>query len=604
MCGITGIIGTENIGRQLIEAMQSLEYRGYDSAGMATVNGCLDVRKNVGKLADVEKQLELSTMKGAIGIAHTRWATHGGVTRENAHPHTSGSEFAIVHNGIIENYRKLRTKLEAVGYVFESQTDSEVIVHLVAAYYRRGLNVEDALRAAAQELEGAYAFALVTTHAPDKLYCARNESPLVVGIGSNAMYLASDANAFAPYTRQAVYLDNGEYAVLQARAYAVRSLATGGTFLRRPEMLSDDMGQRASMGHYPNYMSKEIEEGAVCVEHVLAISHGEIKKLAEKIATCRKTYLTGMGTAYYVGLIAQYYFAALANREVSATGADEFLTIAKPRAGDIVLAVSQSGETLDTLKALRISEKRGAYRVAVVNVPGSTMTREVDQTIMQSSGPEICVLSTKSTISQIAILVRVALEVGLIDGVISTGAYAEAYQNLYALPELLRDTYEIVIPQAQEIASLAEMKNWFYIGRGIHSAVAYESALKLKEVTYIHAEGMPAGFLKHGSISLIDERFMTVAFMPPADEYDLFNATISNVQEVRARKGPVIGVHHQKDETLSGIFDYEMILPPAPALTSPFLQLTAGQLFAYYAALRLGRNIDKPRGLAKSVTVA
>ncbi len=603
MCGITGIVAQENVGYPLVEAMESLEYRGYDSAGVATLNGYLDVRKDIGKLAEVEDRLQLSAMKGTAGIAHTRWATHGGVTRENAHPHTSGNEFAIVHNGIIENYRTLRANLEAEGYVFCSETDSEVIAHLIAAHYRRGLSIEQALRAAAQELQGAYAFALVTTHAPETLFCAKNESPLVIGIGSNAMYLASDANAFAPYTKTAIYLEDGQYAILEPTRYAVRSTETGWIHFPSPETLSDDMGRRATMGHYPNYMSKEIEEGALCVEHALAIPHEQIQTLAEKIAVSRQTYFTGMGTAFYVAQIAQYYFASLADRYIPAISADEFLALAKLRQNDLVLAVSQSGETYDTLKALRYAKQSGAKTAAVVNVPGSTMTREVDQAIMQGSGPEMCVLSTKSTVAQIAILLRVALEVGKMDGIIPSLAYAEAYENLVALPDLLRETYEVVIPQARSIADLAETNNWFFIGRGIYNAIAYESALKFKEVTYQHAEGMPAGFLKHGSISLIDESMHTIAFLPTTEESGLLNATLSNIQEIRARKGLVVGVHHQKDEILSPNFDLEVILPPAPALIAPFLQLTAGQMIAYHAALRLGRNIDKPRGLAKSVTV-
>lgn len=605
MCGITGIIGFENVGPRLFEAMQSLEYRGYDSAGKAMLNGRLEIRKDIGKLADVEEKLRLSSMSGHVGIAHTRWATHGGVTKQNAHPHASeDGAFVIVHNGIVENHRGLRTNLEASGFRFQSETDSEVIVHLIAAHHRRGLTIEKALRATTEELQGAYAFALLTTHTPDKLYCARKESPLILGVGNNAMYLASDANAFAPYTRKAVYLQDGEYAVLEAKQYSIRSLKTGEILFRSPETLSDDMGQRSYLGHYPNYMSKEMEEGATCVERACAVPHEQILALAERVARSKKTRLTGMGTAYYVAQVVQYYFATLTGKDVCAISADEFGTLAKLRKRDLALAVSQSGETYDTLQVLLYAKDCGAQIAAVVNVPGSSITRMVDQAIMQNSGPEMCVLSTKSTISQIAVLLRVALEVGLIDGTLSPAAYAEACEQLSALPDLLRETYEMVIPQARNIADYAEIKNWFYIGRGIYSAVAFESALKFKEVTYQHAEGMPAGFLKHGSISLIDKLMYTVAFLPPMEVHDIFNKTLSNVAEIRARNGFVIGVHHQKDETIAANFDAQVVLPRAPNLTAPFLHLAAGQMIAYHAALRLGRNIDKPRGLAKSVTVA
>jgi glucosamine--fructose-6-phosphate aminotransferase (isomerizing) len=607
MCGITGIVATRNICAELYEGMQSLEYRGYDSAGMAVLgNGKIEVRKDAGKLSDVEQRQRLSAMSGHLGIAHTRWATHGGVTRLNSHPHLSPSqEFAIVHNGIIENYLGLKAELRAQGHVFQSETDSEVIAHLIESYFAQGYGVEDALVAATSRLAGAFAFALVTPHAPDTLFCARNESPLVIGVGDAALYLASDINAFGKYTRRVVYLNDGEYAMLRPQSYTVKSLASRQELARPPVDVPWSVGNLSDKGPYAHYMLKEIHQGAGCIETALGLPQADIATLAQRIVDSPQTFLTGVGTAYYVALVAQYYFATLADRYVPAVSADEFPTLGKPAPGSLTLAVSQSGETYDTLKALRYSKTHGGQTAAVVNVPGSSMAREVDQAILQGAGPEICVLSTKSTISQIAVLLRVALEVARLAGRLGEVSYRRHRRHLEALPETLRRLYADLVPQVRRVAQrYCRTGNWFFIGRGIYSAVALESALKFKEVSYLHAEGMPGGFLKHGTIALIDDHTHSIAFLPPAADAPLLNATLANVQEIRARGGLVIGLHHQKDDSLRPSLDDEIVLPETPGLTAPLVQLTAGQMLAYHTALALGRNIDKPRALAKSVTVA
>jgi glucosamine--fructose-6-phosphate aminotransferase (isomerizing) len=587
--------------------MQSLEYRGYDSAGMAVLcDGRLEVRKDAGKIAEVNRRQRLSEMYGQVGIAHTRWATHGGVSQANSHPHVSSDHrFAIVHNGIIENYLPLKAELQAQGHSFQSETDSEVIVQLIAAYHAQGYSVEEALVATTARLQGAFAFALLTSHAPDTLFCARHESPLVIGVGDTALYLASDVNAFGKYTRRAVFLNDGEYAVLRPQSYAVKSLATQAILPRPAVEISWQGGNLSDKGPYPHFMLKEIHEGAECVETALALPEAEVRALAQRIHTSQQTFLTGVGTAYYVTLTAQYYFAMLADCHIPAISADEFTTLGKVNPGSLTLAVSQSGETYDTLKALRYTKLRGGQTAAIVNVPGSSIAREVDQAILQGAGPEICVLSTKSTISQITILLRVALELAKLRGRLRTASYRTHTQTLEALPAILRDMYTDLLPQVRRIGRrYCHTKNWFFIGRGIYSAVALESALKFKEVSYLHAEGMPGGFLKHGTIALIDDHTHSIAFLPPAEEAPLLNATLTNVQEIRARGGLVIGVHHQKDESLRPSLDDEIALPETPALVAPLVQLTAGQMLAYHTALTLGRNIDKPRALAKSVTVA
>jgi glutamine---fructose-6-phosphate transaminase (isomerizing) len=607
MCGITGIVATRNISAELFEGMQSLEYRGYDSAGMALLcDDRMEMRKDAGKIVEVEGRQHLSAMHGSTGIAHTRWATHGGVTQANSHPHLSvDNRFAIVHNGIIENYLSLKAELQAQGYTFRSETDSEVIVHLIASYHAAGSSVEDALVQATRRLRGSFAFALVTTHAPNTLFGARHESPLVIGVSDTGMYLASDFNAFTKHARQAVFLNDGEYAVLRPQSYAVKSLTTQAVLSRLPETIDWDAGYVSDKGPYPHYMLKEIHEGADCIERALALPAAEITTLARRIQDSQQTFLTGVGTAYYVALVAQYYFAMLADCYIPAVSADEFPTLGRVGEGALTLAVSQSGETYDTLKALRYTKLRRGQTAAVVNVPGSSMTREVDQAILQGAGPEICVLSTKSTLSQIAILLRLALELARLRGQCSDRVCRAHYSSLETLPLILRDVYTDLVPQIRRTSqSYCQTKNWFFIGRGIYSAVALESALKFKEVSYLHAEGMPGGFLKHGTIALIDDNTHSIAFIPPAGETDLLHATLSNVQEIRARGGLVIGVHHQKDDSLRPSLDESIVMPETPALVAPFVQLTAGQMLAYHTALALGRNIDKPRALAKSVTVA
>lgn len=607
MCGITGMISRGNICQQLYASMQRLEYRGYDSAGMAILgNGTLEVRKDAGKIAEVNRRQRLAQMSGQAGIAHTRWATHGGVTQQNSHPHVSmDNQFAIVHNGIIENYISLRQELRDHGFHFRSETDSEVIVHLIAHYFQHGMSVEEAMVSTTHRLEGAFAFALVTSQVPDTLFCARVESPLVIGVGSNSVFLASDVNAFAEYTRQAVYLNDGEYALLQANRYQVKSLETAHVIPRESVTIAWDGGQGAAKGHYPHYMVKEINEGAACIETAMAIPEADIAKLAQRLATRQRSFVTGVGTAYYVAQMAQYYFSSVAHHFVPALSADELPSLVQPGPQDLTLAISQSGETYDTLKALRYTKLHGGETAAIVNAPSSSMVREVDQAILQGAGPEICVLSTKSTISQIAILVRVALALAHQRGLCSEATYNVYSNMLRELPETLQQVYAELIPVVRQLAqAYCHIEHWFFIGRGIYSAVAMESALKFKEVSYLHAEGMSGGFLKHGTIALIDDRTHSLAFIPHPDEHTLFNATLTNIQEIRARGGLVIGIHQQKDESLSAILDHEIVVPQTPSLVAPLVYLTAGQMLAYHTGLALGRNIDKPRALAKSVTVA
>ena len=468
----------------------------------------------------------------------------------------------------------------------------------------QGYSVEEALVAATRQLQGAFAFALLTTHTPETLWCARHESPLVLGVGDATCYLASDVNAFARHTRQAVFLHDGEYAILRPHDYTVKSLRTTVELTRAPVHMAWSNGHRVERGSYSHFMLKEIHAGADCVETALAIPMAEIAALAQRLGDSRRLYFTGMGTAYYVALLAQYYFATLADCYVPVISADEFPMLAKVAPGALTLAVSQSGETYDTLKALRYARTQGSATAAVVNAPGSSMTREVDHVLLQEAGPEICVLSTKSTISQITILLRLALELARQRGQLDATRYHEHARALVDLPDTLRKMYSALIPPIRRVAhAYSHIQNWLFIGRGIYSAVALESALKFKEVSYLHAEGMSGGFLKHGTIALIDAHTHSLAFLPAADEPGLLQATLTNIQEIRARDGLVIGIHQHEDSGVRASCTDEIIVPATPALVTPLVYLTAGQMLAYYTALALGRNIDKPRALAKSVTV-
>jgi glucosamine--fructose-6-phosphate aminotransferase (isomerizing) len=608
MCGIAGIIGRTNIVDQLFRCIKNLEYRGYDSCGIAILSDHqIEIRKNVGSIDEVDKIEHLTEPEGNIGLSHTRWATHGGVTKINSHPHLSGDRaFAVVHNGIISNYRLLKEELIKTGHEFHSETDTEVIPHLLEEAYREEQNVERALLKAFQRLEGTYAFAFVTTHEPEKIFCARKESPLVLGIGSDSMFLASDINSFIEYTRDIVLLNDFEYAVISEDTYVIRNLKTGDR-VSRPVQRITWSPSAAQKGGFPTFMLKEIHEQPDTIRTVLAIDHADIVKFAGLIAEKQRTYLVGVGTTYYVSLIAHYYFAATAKKFLPAVTSDEFEYVAEVDRHTMFLCASQSGETYDTLRAIRFAKQRGATLAAIVNVVGSSISREVDSAIMQSSGPEICVLSTKAAIAQITILLRIALELGKINGTLAE----EHYQDYQAQLKQIPNAIQWVLDHQGMIKKIADahchIKNWLFLGRGIYMATALEAALKMKEVTYQHAEGMAGGFMKHGTISLIDKEMYTLVLVPPEEEKELYEATMSNVEEVKARGGFMIGFHYGKKPEPK--FDEQVILhehdqQPVPALIAPLTALVAAQLFAYYSAVKLGRNIDKPRSLAKSVTVA
>lgn len=608
MCGIAGIVAlNDNISERLVGSIKSLEYRGYDSCGMAIINGAEipEIRKNIGAVDDVTDKERFFELSGNVGIAHTRWATHGGVTRENSHPHAScDGRFTLSHNGIINNYIELRSKLVKKGHTFCSETDTEVIVHLVEDLYKKSGSVEKAFISAIKMLEGTYALALITTIEPDRIFCARKESPLIIGLGPDANYIGSDFNAFIAHTKSAVIMEDFEYAIVTHDGYSLKSLHNGEIVSRSVQEVQWDP-EMAQKGGFPHYMLKEIFEQPQVVTNALEISDSSIKSLARIMSEKDKCYLTGVGTTFYVAQLGQYYFSEYSGVTPNLVSSDEFVFLAQPNPDTITLAASQSGETYDTLTALKHSKKRGATTASIVNVMGSSMARLVDHLILQGSGPEICVISTKAALSQMIIFARLSLELGIITKKITKKERTKYEKDLRALPGIIET---IVNEKSGFIHNVAKaqshIKHWLFLGRGRYYPVARESALKMKEVAYVHAEGMPSGFLKHGTIALIDENLNSVVFMPPAEEKKLYQLTLSSAEEIKARDGYLLGLtfddQKQKDLPFTDVIN----LPKAPKFIAPFVELVASQLLSYYTATTLKRNIDRPRALAKSVTVA
>ena len=595
---------SENFGRNLLNSIKNLEYRGYDSCGVAVIqNGKIDLRKNIGGIDDVNLKERLDQMQGKIGIAHTRWATHGGVTQENAHPHLSANrKFAVVHNGIISNYQQLRERLLSEGVCFDSLTDTEVFVNLLEKSYTESNDLEQAFLAALQQIEGSFSIVMLSSHDPENLYCVKKESPLLLGLGEGCNYVGSDINAFLEYTRKAIVLDEGEYVILGPNEYQVRSLKTGKKLKKNVLHIDWDV-ETSKKGGFSHYMLKEIFDEPQTVRQAMQIPKEQIVAFAEMFADSSRSYMMGVGTTYYVASISQYYFSALAECYYSALSSDEF-SVVDIKQGDMVLAISQSGETYDTKTALVYAKECGAKTAAIVNVMGSAISMMADQVIMQGSGPEICVVSTKAALAQTFIMVRVALELGLIRRKIKQKDYKKFQNEMQEFSEII----EIVLnEQSGFVRNIARdtshVEHWLFLGCGVYYPVAMESALKMKEVTYQHAEGMPAGFLKHGTLSMVEPALHTLFFVPPPEQKELHKRTLIAMEQVKSRGGTVIAIIFQGDELAQKLAFQSINLPVVSSLFAPLLQMIIAQMFAYYAALDLGRNIDKPRNLAKSVTV-
>ncbi|MBF0279074.1 MAG: glutamine--fructose-6-phosphate transaminase (isomerizing) [SAR324 cluster bacterium] len=606
MCGISGIVSSENIAKDLFSSIRNLEYRGYDSCGLAVyAEGKIQLRKNTGEVDEVNKKERLTQLVGNLGIAHTRWATHGGVTKENSHPHFSANmEFAIVHNGIFSNYQKLKSELSAEGFEFRSMTDSEVFAHLVERAYAQSPNVENAFVSSLLQVEGAFATAMISIHEPDLLFCAKNVSPLMLGLGESRNFIGSDINAFLEFTKTAVTLDDGEYAIVGKQDYRIKDVATKEEKEKNVFTIHWDV-ESTKKGGYSHYMLKEIFDQPFTTKQALKIEKEEIEKMAKMIQQSQLCYLVGVGTTFYVSMVGQYFFAQFAKRHLPAVSSDEFKDIAILSDKNMMLTVSQSGETYDTKMAINFAKSFQSKTGAIVNVMGSAISMMVDNVIMQGSGAEICVVSTKAAFSQMMILLRIVLEVARLDNHLSEDQYKEYYTALEDFPDVIETALN---EQSGFIRNMADtsvkIHNWLFLGCGVYFPVAMESALKMKEVTYLHAEGMATGFLKHGTLAMIDESLYSLFFVPPPDQIDLHERTLIAIEEIKARGGKVYGFIFEGDEKSEQLLDHLIRLPKVHFLVAPFLEMIMAQLFAYYSALKLNRNIDKPRNLAKSVTVA
>ncbi|KMP10339.1 glucosamine--fructose-6-phosphate aminotransferase [Candidatus Nitromaritima sp. SCGC AAA799-A02] len=605
MCGINGVVGLNDISEVLFEGIRNLEYRGYDSCGVALMNKShLIVRKNTGGVEDFFRKENILSKKSKVGIAHTRWATHGTVTRSNTHPFTSCDEaFAVVHNGIISNYRFLRDGLIGEKHEFRSDTDTEVIPHLLEKYYKKHKNVEAALVKTLNMLEGSFAIAVISTYHPDQIFCARKESPLMLGIGDELKFVGSDFNAFIDYTKNAVIIDDGEYAILARDSYVVKSYLTKEEINKSITKIEWD-SETTKKGGYPHYMLKEIYEQPQTIHNALELDTDSLDELVDMIYESESAYFVGVGTTFYVSKFSKYLFSSLANRFIPALSSDEFMSLAMVDDKSLVLTVSQSGETFDTISALKYAKSKGAKTAAIVNMMGSSISRLVDKVILQGSGPEICVISTKAAVTQMVIMTHLALRLGLRKKALSRKEYNKSLAALRDLPDIIQNILNERSGFIHRLANkYSKIKNWLYLGRGIYYPVALESALKMKEVAYVHAEGMPGGFLKHGTLAMIDQEVNSIVFIPPREDKKLYEMTMHSVEEIRARAGFVLGIHFDERGKNRDLFSEELILPNVPPLIAPLIQLVIGQLFAYFTATSLKRNIDKPRSLAKSVTV-
>jgi len=608
MCGIVGYFGTAEAAPLLINGLKRLEYRGYDSAGIAVMNGSkkINIIKEVGKIRNLEDIIGGHMPAGQIGIGHTRWATHGKPSRINAHPHMDDSgHVALIHNGIIENFAVLKKALQAKGHTFKSETDTEVVAHLIEELYDG--DFEKALRMALLQVEGTFGIAVLTTHEPDKMFIARKGSPIVIGVGDNEYFVASDVTPLVSHTRNVFYLDDDEMAILSHQGIVTKTIFNK-PIEKKVQKITFELGD-IEKGDYTHYMLKEIFEqpgtimdamrGRLLREEGL-VKLGGLAEVEDKLVNAHKIFFTASGTSWHAALIGEYLIEEYCRIPVEVEYASEFRyrnPIVNEK--DVVFAISQSGETADTLAALREGRHKGATVLGVVNSVGSTIARETDAGVYIHAGPEIGVASTKAFTSQVTALILITM-------MIARKRYMSVVQGKQLIDDLLRipEKVQSILDQNDYIRQLAENykdnKNFLYLGRGFNFPVALEGALKLKEISYIHAEGYPAAEMKHGPIALIDEN-MPVVFIATRDA--IYDKIISNIEEVKARKGRVICIANQGDEEIGKYADHVIYIPRTMQALVPLLTVIPLQLLAYHIAVLRGCDVDQPRNLAKSVTV-
>jgi len=619
MCGIVGYIGDQQVAPLLIQGLKRLEYRGYDSAGIAVAkNGSLLVRKEAGKIAELEKMLLTDPVEGVYGIGHTRWATHGPPNQRNAHPHVSeNGDFAVVHNGIIENAQPLKRKLMERGHTFSSDTDTEVLVHLIEDIFNTGVSedgsragkLERAVEAALQQIEGTYGIAVISSKDPGKIVAARLGSPLLIGVGEQGeTFVASDAAAVIAHTRDVIYLDDGDMATVTEGGYTVHRHNQGP--VSRPISRVDWDLDEVERGGYDHFMLKEIMEQPQTLRETMRgrlleeegnVKLGGLTAMDTELMELERIIILGCGTSWHSGLIGEYMLEDIARIPTDVEYASEFRyrrPVVEPNT--LTISISQSGETADTLWAMREARQQGATALGIVNAVGSTIARETDAGVYLHAGPEIGVASTKAFTSQVVVLAMMTIHLGRLRGTLTASRGREIVRALQQLPEQVAR----VLEHEDEIKRLAEeykdSRNFLYLGRGYNFPAALEGALKLKEISYIHAEGYPAAEMKHGPIALIDENMPVVVIAPRDAVYDKVR---SNIDEVKARGGCIIGVISEDDTELEQVVDHVIRIPRTHDMLTPILASVPLQLLAYHIAVLRGSNVDQPRNLAKSVTV-
>lgn len=611
MCGIVAYIGKEKAFPILLKGLKRLEYRGYDSAGVALLNGDIRIYKKAGKVSQLEDFARDKELSATIGIGHTRWATHGEPNDVNAHPHLSQSgRLALIHNGIIENYGVIKAELIKRGYQFQSETDTEVLVNLIEEIQKHdNLTLDKALRAALNEVEGAYAIVVIDKENPNQLVAARKGSPMVIGIADDGFYIASDASPIVEYTKNVVYLDDQEYAVINRDgSFAIRTLGDVEKThaIQKLEMELDAIEK----GDFEHYMLKEIFEQPRSIANALAgrmnaddgwIRLGGLEEYITRINKAQRFVITACGTSWHSGLLGEYLIEELARVPVEVEYASEF-RYRNPIIfeSDVVIAISQSGETADTMAAIEMAKERQALIYGICNVIGSSIARLSHAGSYTHAGPEIGVASTKAFTNQVAILILIALQVAQSRGAIATSRLRQILYELEHIPQKMQEALKLDA-QIQEIANIyKDARNFLYLGRGVNFPVALEGALKLKEISYIHAEGYPAAEMKHGPIALIDEE-MPVVFL--CTNMSAYEKILSNIQEVKARKGRIIAIVNKGDTQVRDMVDHVIEVPETEEMLSPLVTIIPLQLLAYHIAILRGCNVDQPRNLAKSVTV-
>jgi len=612
MCGIVGYIGPKEAYPFLVKGLKRLEYRGYDSAGVALLNGRgLEIHKKQGKVADLETEVGHKDTHATIGIGHTRWATHGAPSDTNSHPHYSQSKkIAIIHNGIIENYASIKERLIKRGYTFQSETDTEVLVNLIEdVHENEKVDLAEAVRIALNQVVGAYAIAVLEEDNYDQIVVAKKGSPLVIGVGEDEFFIASDATPFIEYTKQVVYLEDEEVALIsRGQALEIKTISNEmkTTYIQELALELESIEK----GGYDHFMLKEINEQPKSIKDTLrgrllveegTIRLGGFQEYEQKFLNADRIIIVACGTSWHAGLVAEYLIEDLARIPVEVEYASEFRyrnPIISER--DVVIAISQSGETADTLSAIKLAKSKGATIFGICNVVGSSIAREVHAGAYTHAGPEIGVASTKAFTAQVTILSLIALSLARKKGTITEAYFRQLINELDAIPEKVATTLK-VDDHTQYIASMfKDSRNCLYLGRGINFPVALEGALKLKEISYIHAEGYPAAEMKHGPIALIDENMPTVVVATKSENYD---KVVSNIQEVKARNGEIIAIVNEGDTVISKIADHVIEVPEVDEKFSPLITTIPLQLISYHIAVLRGCNVDQPRNLAKSVTV-